>query len=110
MVPHITQEDLIPYIIESLRKFGCRASKTQVEKDIYELFESKFQEPWYQDSVAGGIPRWKHNIAWAKEKAKKAGLVKRPDDSGWGIWELTEKGKKYRLTKCHYFQSLKNGY
>lgn len=90
----ITQDELIPYIIEVLRKHGGRARKDEVEQEIYQLFHETFQQPWYQKLVSTGIPRWKHNLAWAKERAKKKGLIKSPEESGRGYWELTQKASK----------------
>ena len=96
-IKKISQDDLIPHIIKVLRKYGGRARKDQVEKEIHQMFESVFKDPWYQETVANNVPRWQHNIAWAKERAKHGGLIKRPDDSGRGYWELTESGKKLSL-------------
>ncbi len=90
----VSQDDLIPHIIQILKKYGGRARKDQVEQEIYRMFEDVFKEPWYQETVANGVPRWQHNTAWSKERAKRKGLIKRPDDSGRGYWELTESGKK----------------
>ncbi len=90
----ITQDDLIPYIIRVLRKHGGKARKDEVEQEIYQLLHETFQQPWYQKLVAGGIARWKHNLAWARERAKKKGLIKSPEESGRGYWELTQKASK----------------
>lgn len=90
----ISQDDLIPYIVDVLRKRGGRARKDEVEQEIYQMFHETFQQPWYQETVAGGIPRWQHNLAWAKERAKKKGLIKRPEESGRGYWELTVNAMK----------------
>lgn len=87
----ITQNDLIPYIVDILRKHGGRAQKADVDREIYQALRETFEQPWFQDSVARGIPRWKHFIAWAKERAKGDGLIKSPADSGRGYWELTSK-------------------
>lgn len=90
----ISQDELIPYIVEVLRKHGGRARKDEVEQEIYQKFRETFQQPWYQELVAGGIPRWQHNLAWAKERAKKKGLIKRPEESGRGYWELASNTMK----------------
>lgn len=92
----ISQEDLIPVIVKVLQEKGGRASKDEVEKKIYQMFKDTFKDAWYRETMSHGIPRWKHNIAWAKEMAKHKGLIKRPADSGRGYWELTEKGKPYK--------------
>jgi len=86
--------ELIPHIVDVLRKHGGRARKDEVEKEIYQMFRETFQQSWYQETVAGGIPRWQHNLAWAKERAKKKGLIKKPEESGRGYWELTSNAMK----------------
>jgi hypothetical protein len=92
----ITQDDLIPHIIKILYKHGGRASKKQVDEEIYQMFQDEFQDEWYQGIVSHGIPRWKHNIAFAKERAKLLhGYIKSAEESGRGIWELTQEGEKY---------------
>jgi hypothetical protein len=90
----ISQDELIPHIIKVLQKHGGRARKDQVEEEIYQMFKDIFKEPYYQETVSIGVPRWQHNIAWAKERAKKRRLIKRPEESGRGFWEFTEKGMK----------------
>jgi len=95
----ITQDDLIPYIIKILHQHGGRVSKKQVDKEIYQMFQDEFQDEWYQGMVSHGIPRWKHNIAFAKERAKLLhGYIKSAEESGHGIWELTQEGEKYYQT------------
>lgn len=90
----VKRDILISSIVKVLQKHGRRAPKEQVEKELYKMFQEKFNKPWYQEKVSNGVPRWQHNIAWAKEKAKLQGLIKRPEDSGRGYWELTTSGMK----------------
>ena len=100
--PHnkITQDQLIPHILKILYDHGGRAPKHQVENKIYESLEDIFQHKWYQATVSHGIPKWKHDIAWAKQRAKDLhGFIKDPEESGRGIWELTQEGKKYYRDK-----------
>jgi hypothetical protein len=91
----ISQDELIPHIIRVLQKYGGRARKDKVEQEIYHIFKDFFGQAWYQGKVSHGVPRWRHYIAWAKERAKKKGLIKAPGDSGRGYWELTDGGRKY---------------
>lgn len=92
----ITQDDLIPYIILVLYKLGGKATKAQVENEIYNIFQKQFKNDWYHEKVSHGVERWRHNIAWAKERAiQRHGLIKPATESGRGIWELTNKGKEY---------------
>jgi len=90
----ISQDDLIPHIIKVLKKHGGRATKEQVENEIFNMFKEFFVHPWYQETDKNDVPRWNKNVAWAKERAKKRGLIKRPSESGRGYWQLTGKGTK----------------
>ena len=79
-----------------LYNFGGSAEKTQVENEIYKIFKEQFSNKWYHDRVSNGVERWRHNIAWAKERAKQRhNLIKPATESGRGIWELNSKGKEY---------------
>jgi len=91
---NVRQYDMYDEILRALQWFGRPATKEEVEDIIYKKFKSEFSKEWYQEFVANSVPRWKHNIAWAKEKLKHDGLIKPPSESKRGIWELTEKGKK----------------
>jgi len=91
-------EDLIPHILQAIMNHGGRASKDTVENELYEKFEDIFSQSWYQGLVSNNVPRWKHNIDWARNKARERGLIKRPEESGYGFWEISEVGKKYILS------------
>ena len=90
----ISQDALIPQIIKVLKKQGGRATKEQVENEIFNMFREFFVHPWYQETDKNKVPRWNKNVAWAKERAKKRGLIMRPSESGRGYWQLTDKGMK----------------
>ncbi|MBI4824273.1 MAG: DUF262 domain-containing protein [Nitrospirae bacterium] len=73
-----------------------------VEEKIYSILEKEFCKDYYQEKVSHGVPRWKHHIAFAKERARQIhGFIKSPKESGRGYWELTTKGweKYYTLKK-----------
>lgn len=94
------QDELIPYIINILYENGGKASKTLVETEIFKLFKHEFVKPYYNDTVSHGVPRWKHHIAWAKERARqRQGFIKSASESGRGIWELTNEGIAYYENK-----------
>jgi len=93
----ISQDDLIPFIVKVLQKYGGRAPKEKVEEEIYQMFKLTFDHPWYQETVSYNVPRWQHNVAWARLRAKKRGIIKSPEESGRGYWELTEVGKKMNV-------------
>ena len=91
---HMTQHDLIPHMLAIIHRRGGKARKEEVEREILAQFRDVFGQPYYQERVSNEVPRWQHNLAWAKEAAKKRGLVKRPEESGRGYWELTASGVK----------------
>ena len=97
------QEELIPHIVMILYENGGKATKSFVEKEIFMLFQHEFEKPYYNETVSHGVLRWKHHTAWAKERAKQRyGFIKGADESGRGIWELTDEGVAY------YENNLKN--
>jgi len=93
----VPRDTIISSIIKVLQRKDGRATKEEVEKEVYRMFQDKFDKAWYQERVANGVPRWQHTVAWAKEEAKHRGLIKRPEDSGRGYWELTTSGRKMFL-------------
>jgi len=92
-----TQDQLIPVIIMLIGGKGGRATKQYVEETVYGLFRDEFHKDVYHEKVANyTVPRWKHDVAWARERAKqRLGYIKASPKCGRGIWELTEKGKAY---------------
>lgn len=90
------QDELIPHILKILYENGGKATKSLVEQKTFILFQHEFEKPYYKETVSHGVPRWKHNIAWSKERAKNLhGFIKSASESGRGIWELTDKGISY---------------
>lgn len=93
-----TEDNLILLIMLVLHKMGGRASKKIVEDRIYDLFRDEFKKPYWHEKVGYGVLRWKHYIAWAKERAKQIyEYIESPQKSGRGFWELTKKGREYCL-------------
>lgn len=88
----ITQDELIKPIIKVLHMNGGVLEKEKVEKAIYLIYKDIFDQSYYQEKVSHGVPRWKHDIAWAKERAKHKDFIKGGAVSKRGLWELTELG------------------
>ncbi len=95
--PHkpITEVDLMREILAYLRQKGGAAPKVSVEEAVFEGLKSAFVTSYYSELVGGGVPRWKKNIQFARNTARNMGLIKPPEESGRGNWELTEKGQKW---------------
>jgi len=91
-----SQDSLIPFVVLVIGSFGGVAYKHKVDEKIYRILADEFSNEIYHETVAHNIPRWQHDVAWAKERAKQIhGYVKSAEESGRGIWELTEKGRQY---------------
>lgn len=91
-----SQEDLIPLLVLVINSLGGSAPKQKVDEHIYDLLNAEFSMGVYHEKVSHGVPRWQHDIAWAKEKARQNyGYVKSAGEAGHGTWELTEKGVEY---------------
>jgi hypothetical protein len=93
----IPEMQLIEDIILFLRKKGGSAEKVMVEEAVFGKNKSDFSEPYWNAPVGGGVPRWKKNTQFARNTARKMDLIKTPEDSGRGLWELTEKGWKWKF-------------
>jgi hypothetical protein len=93
----IPEMQLIEDIVAFLRKQGGSAEKVVVEGAIFEKNKTEFSKPYWNVPVGGSVPRWKKNTQFARNTARKMDLVKAPEDSGRGLWELTEKGWKWKF-------------
>jgi hypothetical protein len=91
-----SQDDLIPFLLLVIHSFGGKTNKSDVDAKMYELLASEFSNDVYRQTVSNNVERWRHDVAWAKERAKQHhGYVKSAVEAGWGIWELTDSGEKY---------------
>ena len=93
----ISEMDLINEIVSILKKHKGSLEKIIVEETVFERNKNEFSQPYWQAPVGGGVPRWQKNTQFARNSACKLGLLKTPEESGRGVWELTEKGWKWKL-------------
>jgi hypothetical protein len=92
----ITEMDLLNAIIACLKRHGGKLDKPDVEREVFEMFKEQFQHPWYLEPVGGGVPRWQKNVQFARHTAcNTLRLIKPPEQSGRGVWELTDKGHRW---------------
>lgn len=90
-----SQDDLIPFLVLVIQSFGGKARKSEVDNKMYELLDSEFSKDVYHETVSNNVERWKHDVAWAKERARQHhGYIKSAEEAGWGTWELTNSGKE----------------
>ncbi len=91
-----SQDELIPFLVLVIQSFGGIARKSDVDEKMYELLSSEFSNDIYHQTVSHNVERWRHGIAWAKERARQHhGYVKSAEQAGRGNWELTSSGKEY---------------
>jgi len=93
----ITEVDLMREILACLKQKGGAAPKVAVEQALFEKFKEVFKNSYYSELVGGGVPRWRKNIQFARNTARNMGLIKPPEQSGRGNWELTEKGRQWKF-------------
>jgi restriction system protein len=81
-------------ILESIIELGGRADMRDVLKLVHDkmknILNSYDYEPLPSDPK---LIRWKNTAQWARYSMVNEGLLAK--DSPWGIWEITEKGRKF---------------
>ena len=105
-----SQDDLIPIVVLVLGTSGGKAKKQYVEETIYDLLQIEFTKDFYQVRVANAsVPRWKHYIAWARERAKQNhGFIKSAKFARRGTWELTPEGTVFFNQLVEVINNTKN--
>jgi hypothetical protein len=91
-----SQDELIPFLVLVIQSFAGIAKKRDVDDKMYKILQTEFFKGVYHETVSHNVERWKHDIAWAKERARQQhAYVKSAEQAGYGIWELTSSGKEY---------------
>jgi hypothetical protein len=80
-------------IVQSLREMHDKGLAADVLKAIYKKLESKLKPADLEPMENTGEPRWRLQARFERKNMALDGLLK--PDSPRGLWELTEKGKKY---------------
>lgn len=79
-------------ILESLYSLGGKGRMQKVLDMVKEKMEHRFSDIEYQTLKNGSTKRWESTAQFARNALVLRGLLKRPEESGWGVWELTELG------------------
>lgn len=85
------EEYTIP-ILESLVEMGGSGRAEEVLKKVEEKMKGRLTERDYERIPSGDI-RWRKYAHWRRLHLVKGGLLS--NSSPRGIWEITEKGRKY---------------
>jgi hypothetical protein len=88
--PHVERE--AKWIIEALTQLGGSAHAGIVISQIEKNHGNEFTKEDMKTIPSGEI-RWVKKVNWARYDMAKGGLLN--PNSPRGVWELTEKGKKY---------------
>jgi hypothetical protein len=92
-----SREGLIFTIVWILQQNGSRLPKAKVVELIEEYCSPECKKEYWQVVLWSGGTRWEKQIEGSRWKATTDHkLMKRQTDSGRGIWELTEKGKRWK--------------
>ena len=81
-------------VLDALRELGGSAKP----KVVTDLIATKHKVPQtvLDEKTKTGVPRFYNQVAWARQYLVNAGFL---DSSTRGIWALTDKGKKSKLTR-----------
>ncbi len=79
-------------IVKVLVNMGGKGPTGRVVDDLGELVRSALK-PEDHDPIASGEVRWRNSVRWERQRMVKEGFLK--SNSPHGVWELTEKGRKY---------------
>ncbi len=92
----IEQSEFGDIVLSLLRASGGQASRPEVLDAIHGTFKGQFTEADYAllRSQTPPKPRWVHNVDWAKRKLVTEGYLRRPSDSPYGVWVLTDRTRK----------------
>jgi len=88
-IPH--EEYRLP-ILEALLEKGGRATRREVFEIIERKMGHRFSESDLRVLRTGPI-KWQNQVAWERLFMVNDGLLR--SDSPKGVWEITEKGRKY---------------
>jgi hypothetical protein len=92
----IEQDEFMEPILTILSSSGGKTRRQNILNQIHQLYGNQFNQKDYELLASQKPPkeRWIHNVDWAKRKLVENGNLCKPNDSQWGMWVLTEKGKK----------------
>jgi hypothetical protein len=89
------QENFIVPILGVLIELGGRGKTGDVIDLVGKKLGDLLTEVDYQKVPSGGDIRWRNTAMFARNDMKANGLLASSEQSGWGIWEITDKGRKY---------------
>lgn len=89
----IPQKEYRLPILETLLEKGGKTTQSEVFEIIGQKMGTAFNNLDREVLSDGYTLRWQKNVAFARFRMSKEGLLK--PDSPRGIWEISEKGRKF---------------
>jgi hypothetical protein len=87
-------------ILKILKEAGGSARISDVLAKLEPLMKGMLKQVDYEPLPSQpDTPRWNNTARWARNTMVKEGLLK--SDSRWGIWEITEAGRKFLAQENH---------
>jgi DNA sulfur modification protein DndB len=87
----LSTKDWDNLLIVVLKGLQGKARKPDAEAEAFSRMEAVFKKHYSHVGV-DGVPAWKKQFQFARQRACNRGLVERPENAGDGIWQLTPQG------------------
>ncbi|MFH1788708.1 MAG: winged helix-turn-helix domain-containing protein [Candidatus Altiarchaeota archaeon] len=89
------QKEYRMHIIGALREMGGKGKTKDVLRIVEKRMRGILKKIDYDKLPSGMDTRWSNAAMWERQEMVDEGLLKPSRESGRGIWEITEKGKRY---------------
>ena len=80
-------------ILKVINSLGGRARVSDILRRVEEQMRGVLNEYDYEPLPKSGEMRWRNTARWCRNTMVNEGLLRH--DSPRGIWEITEKGRRY---------------
>lgn len=90
-------------ILESLIEAGGSGRTRDVLAKVYEKMKPRFGEIDLEKLASGRAVRWRNRAMWTRKGLALSGYLK--ENSARGLWEISNKGRKYYERKKNRFRS-----
>lgn len=90
-------------VLDALRELGDSGRPPEVRDRV--ATRLRLGEAQLSEQTAGGVPRFENQIAWARFYLVRGGYI---DASERGVWALTEKGKRTKLSAVQALDVFKS--
>ena len=86
------QADYTLPILEALIEMGGSGKMSDVLDTVFNKIKDRLKQRDFEKLPSGTSVRWKNRAQWERQRLKTGGYLKK--DSPFGIWEITEEGRK----------------